>query len=130
MSAAARRPARRPNVVRAHELACQNTIVQAAIACGWHVHAERAARTASGRHATPIQGHAGFPDLVMITPDRTELWVVELKRAPNKIEPAQQVWLDLFAGLGVPVRAAVWWVPEGLPVALDFVRQHGRRGVR
>ncbi len=79
------------------------------------VHAERPATMQSGRWATPIQGDAGWPDLVLLHPLHRVLWFVELKREPNKVEPAQQRWLDelsrsTFGQCGV----RVLWVPEEL----------------
>lgn len=111
---------------RPSEQACQETIVDAAMKAGWLVHAQRPARTTRGWR-TAVQGHAGFPDLVLITPSRTELHIVELKRKPNKLEPAQDIWIRAFGGIGIPVYPHVWWVPEGLPAALEFIRLRGRR---
>ena len=39
--------------------------VDLAMHCGWAVHHDRPARRAGHRWATAIQGHAGFPDLVL-----------------------------------------------------------------
>ena len=94
---------------RPTELQCQTTIVDAAKRGGWLVHAERTSRTQSGRWATAIQGHAGFPDLVLLHRDRGLLFC-ELKRKPNRIEPAQQAWIGTLQVMDVPVR--VVWVPE------------------
>lgn len=96
---------------RATELQCQSTIVAAAIRGGWRVHAERTSLTASGRYATAIQGHRGFPDLVLAHPTRGVV-IVELKRKPNKVEDEQQAWLDALLDDGLCVM--VWWVPEDL----------------
>lgn len=100
---------------RATEAQCQATIVEAAKMLGWRVHAERAA--GGGRHGwrTPIQGHAGFPDLVLVR--GAELLVVELKRKPNRLEPAQVGWLDALRVAGV--QTAVVWVPEGMQTFID-----------
>jgi hypothetical protein len=99
--------------IRPSEAECQRTIVEAATATGWLCHHTRAAIT-GGRWATPLQGHAGFPDLVLAHP-RHGVWFVELKRRPNKVEPAQTRWL---LTLGQHVRAAVVWVPEDMPAFL------------
>ncbi len=100
------RPSPRPT-----EAQCQDTIVEAALLGGWMVHATRAARTATGWR-TPVQGHPGFPDLVLVHPSLRLLFFVELKRKPNKIEPEQQRWLDALEAAGA--KATVWWVPEQL----------------
>lgn len=116
---------------RATELDCQQAIVDAARKLGWLVHAQRAALQRSGKWSTAIQGHRGFPDLVLITPDRRDVYLVELKRRPNKVEPDQVVWLEAFRSVGERsgggVHAHVWWVPDDLPVVFDFLRQEGRR---
>lgn len=94
---------------RATELACEDTIVRAAKLGGWRVHAERASRTASGRHATAIKGHKGWPDLVLAR--EGIVIVAELKRKPNKVEDDQRAWLSQ---LNAAVPTFVWWVPEQL----------------
>jgi len=66
---------------------------------------------------TPIQGDAGFPDLVLVR--GLDLWFVELKRKPNKIEPAQQTWLDLLGAAGAV--AHIVYVPEGLDAFLTML---------
>lgn len=111
-------------VERAGELACEATIIAAARTFGWRVHGARPARTGKG-WATPIKGHAGFPDLVLVRGG--ELLVVELKRKPNKVEPAQRVWLDALAGAGV--EALVVWVPEQLDEFCARLAQRPKAGV-
>lgn len=108
---------------RATEAQWQEAIVEAAKATGWLVHAERPAQTGRG-WATPIQGHKGFPDLVLVR--GREMLVVELKRKPNKVEHMQQVWLDALALAGVDVR--VVWVPEGAPTFLAELTARPKRG--
>jgi hypothetical protein len=94
--------------VRATEAACQAAIVEAAKLAGWRVHAERTSRTQSGGYATAIQGHPGWPDLVLTRPPR--LMVVELKRKPYKLTDDQHLWLHELAECGIEAR--VVWVPE------------------
>jgi hypothetical protein len=74
---------------------------------GWLVHHCRPARGANG-WSTPIQGDAGFPDLVLAR--WGHLVLVELKRArprPLSVPAAQLAWLK--AGDGVI------WSPEDWP---------------
>ena len=97
---------------RATEAQCQTTLIAAARAGGWLVHSERPALTQSGRWATNVQGHTGWPDLVLVHPERRRCLLVELKRKPNKIEAPQQRWHDALGAAGLPVQ--VWWVPEEL----------------
>lgn len=103
--------ARRPT-----ELECQATIVAAAKRGQWRIHAERTSRTNSGGYSTAVQGHKGWPDLVLAHEHRG-VAIIELKRKPNKVEPDQQAWLDLLAGHGIDAR--VVWVPEQMD---DFCR--------
>lgn len=108
-------------VLRATEAECQRTVIDAAKLCGWLVHAERPAQSARGWR-TPVQGHAGFPDLVLVHPTRG-LAFIELKRRPNKVEDAQQAWLDV---LGRHADARVWWVPEQLHELCQFLATQPR----
>jgi len=78
----------------------QRAVVELARLMGWRVHHTRPALTQRGRWLTPIQGDAGFPDLVLCRPPR--LIVAELKRVGGKPTAEQQGWLDaLHACAGV-----------------------------
>ena len=97
---------------RASELACQRTIVDAARILGYQVHAERAAAGRKGRWSTPIQGHAGFPDLTLVHERGRVVVFAELKRAPGKLTSEQIEWRRALVLAGAIHR--VVWVPEGL----------------
>jgi hypothetical protein len=85
----------------------QRAVVELARLMGWRVHHTRPALTQRGRWLTPIQGDAGFPDLVLCRPPR--LILAELKRVDGKPTPAQREWLDaLSACAGVEVYL---WTP-------------------
>ena len=114
-----------PGPPRATEAQCQATVVAAAKAAGWLVHAERPALIRPGRHATPIQGHPGFPDLVLAHERHRRLLFIELKRRPNHVEPAQARWHLALAAAGAST--AVWWVPEDLPDLLDLITHPERQ---
>lgn len=107
------------NTRRPTELEYERTVIDAAKAAGWLVHAERAA-VSKGKWSTPIKGHAGFPDLVMIHPSTGRLLIVELKRKPNKASDAQMQWLRAFQvafmgyDLGARFRVLLVWVPDDL----------------
>ena len=73
----------------------QRAVVELARLMGWRVHHTRPALTQRGRWLTPIQGDAGFPDLVLCRPPR--LIVAELKRNGARPTPAQRGWLDALA---------------------------------
>lgn len=93
---------------RPTEAACQRTIVEAAKRGGWRVHATPPAQRANGNWVTPVQGDAGWPDLILLR--NGELLIRELKRRPYTVKPEQQAWLDGLRAAGVD--ADVLWVPE------------------
>jgi hypothetical protein len=99
-------------VIRATEQQCQRTVVDAARLGGWMLYHNRPAQTRSGRWATVLQGHQGFPDLVLVHPTRRLVWFVELKRRPNTLAPAQLAWADTLTAAGADYR--VVWVPDDL----------------
>lgn len=71
---------------------------------GWLVHHTRAAVNTRGTWSTPIQGDAGFPDLVLAHPTRGVLFV-ELKRQTGRLSTSQTEWIErLHAG----AEAYVW----------------------
>jgi hypothetical protein len=97
--------------VRATERECQATVVDAAHLLGYRVLAIRPAIGRGHKWESPIQGDAGYPDLTLVHP-RTGVLFVELKRPPNRLEPAQRAWGEAFIAAG-----AVWrlvWVPDEL----------------
>ena len=107
---------------RATERECEDTIIAAAKILGWLCHAERPAQSGRGWR-TPIRGDAGWPDLVLVRGWR--ILFVELKRKPNRVEPAQQTWLTTLTAAGAEAR--VVWVPEGLDEFLaELVAREGR----
>jgi len=73
----------------------QRAVVELARLMGWRVHHTRPALTQCGRWLTPIQGDAGFPDLVLCRPPR--LILAELKRVGGKPTAEQQAWLETLA---------------------------------
>ena len=73
------------------------------------VHHCRPARTGSGTWATPIQGDAGFPDLVIA--GARGLLIRELKSEKGQASPAQAGWMSLLARCGVDVAT---WRPSDL----------------
>ena len=91
----------------------QAAVIELATWSKWLVHHSRPARTNDGWR-TAIQGHVGFPDLIMARGPR--LIVAELKRQGAKPTEAQQLWLDtISAGGGLEVyvwRPADWLAGE------------------
>jgi len=98
----------------------QQAVVQLARLMGWRVHHARPALTQRGRWLTPIQGDAGFPDLVLCRPPR--LILAELKRVGGKPTPAQREWLEaLQACAGVE---CYLWTPVDWKMIIDTLRRH------
>ena len=104
------------------EQECEDTIVDAARRLGYLVHAERPARTATSWR-TPVKGDAGWPDLVIAGHGR--LWIVELKRKPNRLDPRQVEWNRRLTAAGVDAR--VVWVPSGQQALIDELTDHARK---
>jgi hypothetical protein len=69
----------------------QRTLIEAAQHYGFLVHHDRPARTASSWR-TPVEGDAGFPDLVLVRNGVGFIW--ELKSERAKLSDAQLVWHD------------------------------------
>ena len=66
-------------------------VIEMAKALGWLVYHQRPARTAKGWR-TALQGHAGFPDLVLAKDGRVIF--AELKSAKGRLSDAQKGWLE------------------------------------
>jgi hypothetical protein len=88
----------------------QAAVIEYAQLNGWLVHHGRAAQVREGKWVTPIQGDAGFPDLVMVR----GRWIVfvELKSEKGRIAKAQQRWRD-------DLEWAIGW--SGYKPALDGI---------
>uniref|UniRef100_A0A6H1ZEW9 Putative VRR-NUC domain-containing protein n=1 Tax=viral metagenome TaxID=1070528 RepID=A0A6H1ZEW9_9ZZZZ len=92
-----------PPKKRSHpEADFQNIVVQLAKTLGFMVHAERPARTKDGWR-TPIQGDAGFPDVVLAHPVTGNIIILELKSAEGRVSLAQQAWIDCLQKCGLHV---------------------------
>lgn len=93
----------------------QSQVIDLARLFRWRVVAFRPARTAKGWR-TPVQGDAGFPDLVLAGTRSgvTRTLFVELKTDRGRLRPEQQAWA---AALGPYWRC---WRPVMWP---DIVRE-------
>lgn len=87
-------------------------VIDTAMLYGWRVCHFRPARTRRG-WATPIEGHAGMPDLVLAKGGRVLL--VELKSDTGRVEPEQRKWLDASGANGL------LWAPRDWPQALAIL---------
>lgn len=68
----------------------QQAVINIAQYSGWLVTHFRPALTKSGRWATAIQGHKGFPDLVLAK--GWNVIIAELKTNKGKLSPEQVKW--------------------------------------
>jgi len=75
-------------------------VIQYAKLRGWVVAHFRPALTDKGWR-TPVQGDAGFPDLVLAR--RGHIIFMELKSEKGKLSREQESWLDALEGPGVVV---------------------------
>jgi hypothetical protein len=97
----------------------QRAVVELARLCGWRVFHARPALTRRGRWLTPIQGDAGFPDLVLVRAGRVIF--AELKRVGGKLTAEQQAWLDaLHACAGVE---CYLWTPADWEAIVYILRR-------
>jgi hypothetical protein len=71
-------------------------VIARARARGWLVHHCRPCRKADGGWTTPVQGHTGFPDLVLAR-DGVVLFR-ELKTDGGRLTDAQRHWLEVLGG--------------------------------
>jgi hypothetical protein len=91
----------------------QKLIIQAAQLYGWRVSHFRPALTAKGWR-TAVEGHAGFPDLVLARAG--VVIVAELKTERGKLTAAQAVWRE---ALGDCYRL---WRPHDIGAILSELR--------
>ena len=94
-----------------NERAFTDAVIDLAKMNGWRVMHMR------GNTARLIQGHAGFPDLVLVRPPH--LIFAELKVGRNVPTPEQQEWLDALTdcevepyGMPGPSAGVYAWRPE------------------
>lgn len=104
------------------EADCQTAIIDACKLLGYRVHHCRPAWSAIG-YRTPIQGHAGFPDLVIV--GHGQIYIVELKRRGNKVSVDQEAWLDALSDAGV--WSYVVYVPDGQQSFIDELAKHAQK---
>jgi hypothetical protein len=93
----------------------QSTVIDIAKLYGWLVAHQRPARTNSGWR-TAVEGHTGFPDLVLCRGVRNgkpaKLLFVELKNDRDKPSDDQKRWLETL--LEVPRIGVHIWRPADL----------------
>jgi len=96
-------------IFKINEKALQNAVIELAHYYGWLVHHTRAVQMPSGKWATPIQGDAGFPDLVLVKGHHTIF--VELKSAIGRTSEGQDRWIAALQEAGQEVHI---WRPKDI----------------
>jgi hypothetical protein len=77
----------------------QQMVIARARARGWLVHHTRPCQRADGRWTTPVEGHAGFPDLVLAR--EGSVIFRELKTDSGRLTSAQSLWLSVLPDSGL-----------------------------
>ena len=95
-----------PVVTESHLL---EAVAAFAVVRGWLVHHDRPARTKDGWR-TAMQGHQGFPDLVLVRGGR--LIFVELKAEKGRVSSTQERWIAELRTTGSLVCV---WRPSDWP---------------
>ena len=95
----------------------QNTVIELAKLNGWLVHAERHAMKKDGSWITPIQGDAGFVDLVLV---RDRVIFAELKSEKGKVSDAQWGWIDALRMVGKEVYI---WRPSDWDEIVEILKR-------
>lgn len=110
------------SAARMTEKQFQDKVVAYAILNGWLVHHVKPGMTGRGQWLTNVQGHPGFPDLVLAHPGRwdinpargpvrPQIMFAELKAAKGRTSEAQKKWLqtlDEISVLTTGVYVEVW----------------------
>ena len=79
----------------------KSIVVNLARRYGWLIHHDLPAMNIRGRWATHVEGDVGFPDLLLVHPNRGQMLVVELKSEKGKTTTSQDNWLAAFALAGI-----------------------------
>jgi hypothetical protein len=91
---------------RLTEAAFQRQVIKVAKLYGWRVVHYRPAVMRSGKWATPVQGDAGGPDLLLGKGGR--VWLLELKTDTGRLSAAQRAWQAALGDCYWVVRPADW----------------------
>lgn len=94
----------------------QSQVIEIARLRGWKVAHFRPAQIRPGRWATPIQGDAGFPDLVLSRGLDGDLVFAELKKEKGRLSAGQVAWIRTLIAAGAE---AYVWYPSDLPQIIN-----------
>lgn len=89
----------------------ETAVIDLARLYGWRVHHQRPAQRSDGSWRSAIQGHPGFPDLVMARGPRhgrpARIIVSELKSGRGRVRPGQREWTEIL-GQVAGVEVHLW----------------------
>ena len=88
----------------------QSQVIMLAKLHGWLVMHTRAVEIRPGVWKTPIQGHAGFPDLTLVHSTRGVIFA-ELKSSIGKLSASQEIWFGKLSEAGMEVHV---WRPNDI----------------
>lgn len=98
----------------------QSAVIEYAKMRGWMVMHTKAAQIRPGVWATPLQGNAGFPDLVLCRPVEGDLVFAELKKQGGRLSVGQKAWITALRAAGAEVHV---WYPDDMEA---IVRRLGK----
>jgi hypothetical protein len=87
------------SVLSLTEAEFQSKVIARARARGWLVHHCRPCQRVDGSWTTPVEGHAGFPDLVLACPGA--VLFRELKTDAGRLTDSQRHWLETLPNAGL-----------------------------
>jgi hypothetical protein len=88
----------------------QSSVIMLAKLHGWLVMHTRAVEIRPGVWKTPLQGHAGYPDLTLAHSTRGIIFA-ELKSDIGRVSPMQKAWHETLSATGAEVHV---WRPKDL----------------
>jgi hypothetical protein len=94
----------------------QRQVIEIARYRGWKVTHFRPAQIRPGKWITPIEGDAGFPDLVLARPILGDLIFAELKKENGRMSAGQVAWTRTLIATGAE---AYVWFPSHLPEIIN-----------
>ena len=88
----------------------QNSVIMLAKLHGWLIMHTRAVEIRPGVWKTPLQGHAGYPDLTLAHRYRGVIFA-ELKSTKGRLSPLQKAWHETLSEAGAEVYV---WRPDDI----------------
>jgi hypothetical protein len=88
----------------------QSSVIMLAKLHGWLVMHTRAVEIRPGVWKTPLQGHAGYPDLTLAHSTRGVIFA-ELKSDTGRVSPMQKTWHETLKDAGQEVHV---WRPKDI----------------